>query len=378
MDKRKLLSPVYPLLQRLKFLKQIIEFNSVKEKVNPKKILFYSSTRGELGGNLLCILNYIKENNPDFETVVSSQAKPICEKELIFHLKTSAFILIDDFQPLVYVLKFSPEQKLIQLWHAMGAFKKFGYSRESAVKNSLTHKNYSLVTVSSEDVRNCYAEAFSIDKSKVLPLGVARTDMLFSESRKVEVQSRLYSKEPSLKGKKVLLFAPTFRGENVNNAYYPNEFMDIAALCELLGNDWAVIIKMHPFIKNSLKIPDEVKNRAFDFSDEREINDILFITDVLVTDYSSVIFESAVLNVPFVLYTPDLEEYTKSRGFYYDFSAYGACGIAENLESLANAVKNVKNSKGLEQFKERFVSSCDGASAKRFVEIILAGDRNGL
>ena len=72
---------------------------------------------------------------------------------------------------------------------------------------------------------------------------------------------------------------------------------------------------MHPFIKKPVQIPKSVSNRVFDLSTEREINDILFITDVLVTDYSSVIFENAVIGNACVLYAPDLEQYTDGKGF---------------------------------------------------------------
>lgn len=149
--------------------------------------------------------------------------------------------------------------------------------------------------------------------------------MLFDEDYKAKTIARLYEKEPRLKDKKICLFAPTFRGSNVHDAYYPNDFLHIEKLLNELGDDWAVIVKYHPFIKNPPEIPESVKNSVFDFGDEREINDILFITDVLVTDYSSVIFENAILNNPLVLYAPDLEEYDGERGFYFEYNAY-SCG----------------------------------------------------
>ncbi|MDE6125155.1 MAG: CDP-glycerol glycerophosphotransferase family protein, partial [Eubacterium sp.] len=294
------------------------------------------------------------------------------DKTVAYEMATSKFILVDDFEPIVYVLKLRENQHLVQVWHAMGAFKKFGYSRKSAEKNSLTHKNYTEAIVSSPEISAVYAQAFGIDESRIKPVGVPRTDMLFDEEYKAKTIARLYEKEPRLKDKKICLFAPTFRGSNVHDAYYPNEFLHIEKLLNELGDDWAVIVKYHPFIKNPPEIPETVKNSVFDFGDEREINDILFITDVLVTDYSSVIFENAILNNPLVLYAPDLEEYDGERGFYFEYNAYSCGQIVERESDLAMAIRNAgSDNEKMEEFRKRFVSLCDGNSCRRFAEEIL-------
>ncbi len=294
------------------------------------------------------------------------------DKAVAYEMATSKFILVDDFEPIVYVLKLRENQHLVQVWHAMGAFKKFGYSRKSAEKNSLTHKNYTEAIVSSPEISAVYAQAFGIDESRIKPVGVPRTDMLFDEDYKAKTIARLYEKEPRLKDKKICLFAPTFRGSNVHDAYYPNDFLHIEKLLNELGDDWAVIVKYHPFIKNPPEIPESVKNSVFDFGDEREINDILFITDVLVTDYSSVIFENAILNNPLVLYAPDLEEYDGERGFYFEYNAYSCGQIVKRESDLAAAIRNAgSNNEKMEEFRKRFVSLCDGNSCRRFAEEIL-------
>ncbi|MCD7872055.1 MAG: CDP-glycerol glycerophosphotransferase family protein, partial [Clostridiales bacterium] len=179
-------------------------------------------------------------------------------------------------------------------------------------------------------------------------------------------------KEPLLKGKKICLFAPTFRGQNVNDAFYPEEFLDISRFSQQLGDEWAVIIKMHPFVKNKFEIPAEVSGKVFDFGDEREINDILFVTDVLVTDYSSVIFENAIIGNPAVLYAPDLNEYIASRGFYFDYDEYSCGSVVFKQGELARAVSECKpENERLSAFRKRFVSLCDGNASKRFVNEIL-------
>lgn len=367
------MSLAYPALQKLRYAKFISLFNGFKKlPLNDKKILMFTTSRGKLGGNLLAIKNYIEKNSLPFEITVFTSINMPDLKTVAKEMAQSKFIFVDDYEPMVYTITLRDAQELVQVWHAMGAFKKFGYSRSTANKSSLTHKNYTKAIVSSKELTGIYAEAFGIDESRVYPVGVPRTDALFDEKYKAETIARLYEKQPLLKGKKICLFAPTFRGSNVNDGYYPEDFFDAEEFANSLPDDWAVIIKYHPFIKNVSDIPDSVKTRVFDFTDERDINDILFITDVLVTDYSSVIFENAIVGNSLVLYAPDLEDYTGDRGFYFDYNTYSYGTVVKDKNGLADAVLTAKcDCDEAVEFKKRFVSLCDGNSCKRFAEEIL-------
>lgn len=369
----KIKSLLYPVLQRARYAGFAAEFEKAKKlPMNGKKILMYSTSKGKLGGNLLAIKNYIENNGLDYEIKTVTSVNPMPKNELAAEMAQSKFILVDDYEPLVYVLRLRQGQKLVQVWHAMGAFKRFGYGRKTAEENSITHRNYTDAIVSSPEVASIYAQAFGIDESRVKPVGTPRTDCFFDSNHVAAVKERLYKKEPRLKGKKICLFAPTFRGDNVHNAYYPAEFFSPEKFINELPADWALIIKMHPFIKEKIFIPEKIKDRVFDFSDEREINDILFITDVLVTDYSSVIFENAVIGNPAVLYAPDLSEYDGGRGFYFDYSDYSCGEVTYDFKELAPAVLRARRgNEKLKAFKERFVSLCDGKSCERFVNEIL-------
>ena len=366
-------SAAYPVLQRARYAKFISLFEKAKSApMQSDAVLMFATSKGRLGGNLLAVKNYIEKNELPFKiTAITSENRPD-DKALAALMAQSKFIIVDDYEPLVYVLKLREGQQLIQVWHAMGAFKRFGYGRQSAEKNSLTHKNYTQAICSSPDIAPIYAEAFGISQDKIIPVGSPRTDLFFDEAYVSAAKERLYQKEPRLRGKKICLFAPTFRGENVNDAAYPPQFFDAEAFANALGEDWAVIIKMHPFVKTPMNIPESVSGRVFDFGDEREINDILFITDVLVTDYSSVIFENAIIGNAAVLYAPDLADYDNGRGFYYNYSAYACGDVVSSFDELAPAVlrATADNEKMLE-FKKHFVSLCDGESCKRFVDEIL-------
>ena len=97
------------------------------------------------------------------------------------------------------------------------------------------------------------------------------------------------------------------------------------------------------------------KSFYLDLSDEREINDLLFITDVLVTDYSSVIFEASLLEICTVFYTPDYDDYVENRDFYYPFEDYTYGSVAKNQGELIESIKNEKfDNEKLRNFKEKF------------------------
>ena len=218
--------------------------------------------------------------------------------------------------------------RFIQVWHAMGAFKTVGFSRlgkpGGPSPRSLSHRNYTDTIVSAEAIRKNYAEAFKMDIEKVHAVGIPRTDVFFDINYKEKIRKEIFSSYPQLEGKKIVLFAPTFRGNGVRTAHYNYSWISFAKIRESLGEEYVFIIKMHPFISD---MPTEKLDSSFflNLSDSREINDFLFVTDVLITDYSSVIFEASLLNIKTIFFVPDYEEYIASRDFYYPYDEYTYC-----------------------------------------------------
>ncbi len=370
----------YPFLQRVKKIPYIILYNFLKKIYNmdTQKIILVSNTRKELSGNLLYIYNYLCRNNPEKKIKIITKScnniffQLVCAKEIA----DAKYIIIDDYFPLIYTFKIRKNAKLIQVWHACGAFKKVGYSREMKEysKKSLTHKNYTDTIVSSEAIRENYAEAFGININKVHSLGVPRTDMFFDEEEKEKIRKRLFAKMSVLKGKRIILFAPTFRGNNVNEGYYPAGFINIEKIYNNLEKNDIFIIKMHPFIKNKIIIEEKFKDKILNITDEyREINDLLLVTDLLITDYSSVIFEYSFLKKPLIFYTPDYEEYKEKRDFYYEFNEYIYGKQINNFnELLTNLQYDQIEENNIEKFKKKFLSSCDGNSTKRIVQELIS------
>jgi len=371
-------------LQRIRRADYILYYMiyRILNSVNDNQILLCSESRSTLSGNLkyiddkidknkFCVIYSLKDN------IMTSRSQKE-KRKLCKMLATSKYVLVDDFIPALYPIPMRRETRFIQVWHAMGAFKKVGFSRlgkeGGPSPRSLSHRNYTDVIVSSKYIEKNYAEAFRLPIDKIHDIGIPRTDIFFDEQYKLKKRELFLKKYPELKGKKIILFAPTFRGDGIKTAHYDYSKISFSKIKEKLGEEYAVIIKMHPFIKNMPS--EEIDNNFFiNLSEEREINDLLFITDVLVTDYSSVIFEASLMGICVVFFVPDYEEYIEKRDFYYPFDEYTYGRVTRNDEELIDAIKEQKiDIERLSVFKKKFCSACDGKSSQRFVDFFFENE----
>lgn len=264
--------------------------------VKKNRVVFVSSRRNDLTGNFQFVHHILKERTDlDLRYVLDDRNLKMISMRNLTRLAvfaaTSKVILVDDFTPLLYSVPIRPESKVIQLWHACGAFKTFGYGRlgkqGGQSQENPAHRNYSYAIVSSSEISKFYAEGFGISLEKAVATGVPRTDIFFDEEYKEKVTKEFYDKYPGLKDKKIILFAPTFRGNGKLSGHYPMDKFNVEKLCQELGEEYAIIIKHHPFVTQSMDIPEQYKEQVIDLSAESELNDLLFVTDLLITDYSS-------------------------------------------------------------------------------------------
>ena len=199
-----------------------------------------------------------------------------------------------------------------------------------------------------------------------------RTDIFFDETYKEKKIKELYEKYPILKEKKVIMFAPTFRGNGQKTAHYDFDQLDLELMYEQLSQEYVIIMKLHPFIKNIPVWDSKYQDFIVDLSHEREINDLLFISDLLITDYSSVCFEYALLNRPMIFFAYDLEEYIASRDFYYPYESFVPGPIVKTSQELVEIIKTENyNKEKLNQFRTKFFDHLDGKSTKRVVDMLL-------
>lgn len=370
----------------LKYILRIIYYVSYIIPVK-KRVVFATYRKDSMEGNFKYIYDELQKKAPHLKCkfLYKKFDKGIKGKIIYFlhmmkatyYIATSAYFIIDDFYFPVYVVnKLRKGTEVEQVWHACGAFKKFGFSildksfgaDNNYVKQIPIHINYNHVLVTSEEVKKHYADAFNMSEENIVPIGVPRTDLFFDEDMKKEAKKRVLSIYPQLKNKKIVLYAPTFRGNSQSDAKMPLNF-DIERVANELPEDYILALKTHPFVKDSIEIKN---NKIVDLSDYDIINDILILTDLLITDYSSVVFEYALLERPMIFYADDLENYEHERDFYYKYEDFVPGPIVKNTEELIEVLKtNNYDYEKIKAFKNKFFDYTDGKSSERFVDKII-------
>ncbi len=353
-------------------------------------ILFLSEREVETGGNLDLVRKALTEREQQEsvaslgkqrEFLVNRPVHKLSWKELK-HLSAlaaaSRVIILEDFYPHLHALSMRPETKILQLWHACGAFKLFGLSNlgisDHLQQDTRNHRSYDAALTSGEGLVPFYSEAFGVPSSHIYPIGVPRTDFFFQDELVEQRVQEIYQRYPVLQEKRVVLFAPTFRGSGNQTAYYPTECFPIYQVVEALPDDVMLIIKNHPFVHDQLEIAPEHQNRVLDLTGTENINDLLLLTDVLITDYSSVIFEAAILQIPMLFYVFDLEEYIQSRDLYFEFADFAPGKIIRGLPDLIQATRQTlqlpKDNDAGDSFRKFFLGAIDGHSTQRVVQLV--------
>ncbi|MDO5539793.1 MAG: CDP-glycerol glycerophosphotransferase family protein [Eubacteriales bacterium] len=300
----------------------------------------------------------------------------------IKEIATAKYVFINDSTTLVSCIEPRPETKIVQLWHACGAFKKFGYSTADKIfggsrkelEQFPLHKNFSLVTVSSPEVIWAYAEAFHMEdkKENIVAAGISRTDVFFDKGKIQAAYEKVHQLVPQSCNKKIILYAPTFRGR-VACAESPDK-MNLVKMKKALGDEYVILNKHHPFVKQRPEISKEVQDFSIDVTDILTIEELLMVSDICISDYSSLIFEYSLFERPMLFFAYDLDEYFDWRGFYYDYSEMTPGPVCKTTEDIIDYIENLKTKfdrQKIVDFREKFMSSCDGKSTQRILEMVL-------
>jgi CDP-glycerol glycerophosphotransferase (TagB/SpsB family) len=358
---------------------------------NGRRILFSSDSRADLGGNLKLVYDRMVERGLDREFELLTLFKPgIVARRSIrdrlrlpWRLARADTIVIDDFQPVIYRVSV-PDVTIVQLWHAVGAFKTVGYSRVgkpgAPSPYGHVHKNYTWATVSAQADIAVYAEAFGIPESNVQATGIPRVDPMFDLDHRRASLAAVAEAFPETVGRTVFLFAPTFRGHGARTASYDMSRIDVAALHALcVERDAVCLVRMHPFVRETLVVPEAMRDRIVDASAAAtaraatpiETNDLLFAVDLLITDYSSIVYEFSTLGRPMLFFAYDLDEYVASRDFYEPYEAFVPGRIVRTFPELLDAIR--RDDTGQDKvgpFARRHFDHLDGGSTDRVIDLI--------
>lgn len=290
-----------------------------------------------------------------------------------YHLATSEFVLMDNtFLPMAYI-KFRKRVRIIQLWHGTGTIKKLGQDVNTGRLKKLERKANSRIThliVNSEKTKKVYAKAFGIKEEKVFIYGLPRTDLFFDTVKVNERKQNFYNKYPMLKGKKLILYVPTFRDQEY---LHPKLALDIGIWCERLPEEYVLLLRLHPYVAEAFEKDQDMKSlqmegdRILSMSSYPDISTLLFVSDYLITDYSSVIFEYCLLGRPMIFYAYDLETFSdQGRGFYENYEEYIPGPVVKNTEEVIEILKkNQFDMERIDRFTKNSYQSIDGKAAER-------------
>ena len=283
---------------------------------------------------------------------------------------TCRCVFICDYYMPVYGCKKREGTSVVQLWHGSGLFKKFGYATEDDIPKSFTaraHTNYTLVTVSAPISRKYYAEAMDVDIVIIKALGISSTDMLFDDEYLNRQREEFFCKYAHLKGKKIITYAPSFRG----SASDPDDFdlPDFDKLSRDLGDQYALMIKLHPLMYKRVGDLAALPSNCYNCGDE-DIYRLLIVSTALVSDYSAIINEASLLDRAVLFYAPDLEEYRSKRGFFINYEEDLPGSISTSTEELSTHLRDLDkyDYDKLRAFASKFMGACDGSSTRRIYE----------
>ncbi|MCR5798086.1 MAG: CDP-glycerol glycerophosphotransferase family protein [Eubacterium sp.] len=346
---------------------------------DPESVFLIATHDKSAEGNIGIVADKLAREMPEYKctwlTRDNSYKNPIdyfLKKP--YKLARSKYIFLDNaFLPLSY-FKVRRGTKVVQLWHGTGAIKKFGQDYNTGKLGELerrANENITHLIVDSESVAVEYAGAFGVDDDKVMRIGLPRTDYVLDKDIMNKLKAQFYEAYGGLRQRKIVLYAPTFRDSEVDN---PKINMDLQRISDLLGEEGVLLLRLHPLVAKNM--PDEVKDNlpdnVFDMSLYPSVTGLLSVADILITDYSSIIYEYVLLERPIIFYAYDLEEFSRNgRSFYRDYETFVPGPIARNQDELEDNLKVCDNSKSKE-FVQREIEHLDGKSTDRLFDLIFS------
>ena len=357
-----------------------------------KAVLAYSHLYKEMPDNLRCIKTALEEQGYTCVVIdraengviyknplLNELAKCFYGKEFFREYATAKALFLTDYFFPAYACKPREGQSVVQLWHGCGAFKKWGYStaekKWGASKKNLDlypiHNTYTHVCVSSPKVSFAYVEAFGCSEKSVIPLGAPRTDVYFDKGFVAGCRKQILDKFPEIGGRKIILYAPTFRGDSISKSYIKN-MMDIEEMSRRLGDGYVLLIKQHPLTADAFRIRND--GFAFDISKDVAIETALCAADLVITDYSSLIFEYALLERPMIFFAYDLAEYEDARSFYFGYEGFVPGEIVNSTEEIIGEIRRLETDFDVERirrFRQDYMCACDGKSTERIIKTVL-------
>lgn len=282
----------------------------------------------------------------------------------LYHMATAGTIFLNNNFNLLPHLHFSKQTRLVQLWHGDGAWKRWGCS----VAPDVPKIHYDYAICNNDHVRPFWAEAFGMPLARTLPLGSPRLDALTQPYDKAAARAAFDRQYPACKGKRLFLYAPTFRDDPDENLALLSHF-DFAAFNARFGGTAALLVRLHPKLHGQYDLRG---TGAIDMTGAPDPAQLLRVCDLFLTDYSSLCFDAAALDLPVVLYAFDEARYmTQERGFYKPLRELPPGPIANTFPALLDLLAAPDHFQAQRAaFAGFHLGAIDGKSCERIIRFL--------
>lgn len=348
---------------------------SVKED----KVFFVATHDDSEEGNIGIVAAALREKRPDFELCFLTRRDGIRHPfgffvKKAYQMATSGTIFMDnEFMPMAYT-PISRRVKVVQLWHGTGSIKRIGLDVETGQVAKLAaraNKRITHLIVNSERTREQYARAFGVPEDRTYVLGLPRTDRILDEVSMRRKRRDFFEQYPELQGKKCILYAPTFRDDEVGD---PRLALDLQKLKEMMREDEVMLLRLHPHVAENFS--DEVLEccgaYVRNMSAYPGVTTLMAAADCLITDYSSIIYEYCLLGRPMVFYAYDLQKFReKGRDFYEEYEQYVPGPVVQSQQELVNIwQQGFEWKEKVADFRRKEFEFLDKNAMKRLLELI--------
>ena len=358
--------------------------------VKKKRVLCIMTHDDGEGSNVSLVAKALRKESQEYSFAFITKKDIMLVKSLADWRKTLTFFLIKPYQmaraeiilldniflPFAY-LRRRKGTKVVQLWHGTGTIKKFGQDVNTGKLKQLEKRanaNITHLIVNSPAMKELYAGAFGVEKSCVYPIGLPKTDELLKRIHRFQRENRnsdkeeIYQKYRIPEQTKLVLYAPTFRDDEVDN---PRIEKQVEEIVEGLPEGYVIGLRLHPFVaKNLGDLP--VGDRVYQLSFEDDLNTLLMAADLLITDYSSIIFEYCLRLRPMIFFAYDYEAFSKQgRGFYYPYQSYVPGPVAYTGKEVCRLIQEEHfDAERMQSFIEENYHSLDGNATGRLIALL--------
>ncbi|MFT8595825.1 MAG: CDP-glycerol glycerophosphotransferase family protein [Lentilactobacillus hilgardii] len=280
-------------------------------------------------------------------------------------------IFCDNYYAFLGGLVHPNKMKIIQIWHANGAIKKFGWEDPTTEERSKSDKkrfqdvydHFDEYIVASEAMGNVFQHSYHESVEKMQLLGYPRSDQYLDKQWQVSARERIYRAAPELREHRVILYAPTYRPDK--------SFKLPVGLGAALSADQnaIVVVKLHPVLRNRENAMRQIGNPRIKFYHELATSELLAVADTLVTDYSSVAFDFSLLPnaKSLIFFMFDLERYRLDPGVQDDFLDWLPTKPVTTVDELKREIRARKPT-SFEQFNKHWNTYNDGQATHRCLD----------